>query len=193
MYSRATPPHMLVLAITLVLIMHAMGDSAQEKQKCAESLTGVATCLPYLGGEAKSPTEDCCSGLTQAMTSNKKCICVILKDRDDPDLGLKINITIAVGLPSLCKTPDNLSQCPALLHLDPKSPEAQAFNQKGQNSYGGSTSPSPSPSAEGSSENSRNQGTDETVTVKNGASYKGKRLLQRFVAAAVAGLVIFLF
>jgi len=117
--------------------------------------------------------------------------------------------------------------------LDPKSPEAQAFNQKGQNSYGGSTSPSPSPSgsdsfreifdfgyycftlrfkfngvvlkfsfiydvlfcysAEGSSENSRNQGTDETVTVKNGASYKGKRLLQRFVAAAVAGLVIFLF
>jgi len=114
MYSRATPPHMLVLAITLVLIMHAMGDSAQEKQKCAESLTGVATCLPYLGGEAKSPTEDCCSGLTQAMTSNKKCICVILKDRDDPDLGLKINITIAVGLPSLCKTPDNLSQCPGM-------------------------------------------------------------------------------
>jgi len=114
MYSRATPPHMLVLAITLVLVMHAMGDSAQDKQKCAESLTGVATCLPYLGGEAKSPTADCCSGLTQAMKSNKKCICVILKNRDDPDLGLKINITIAVGLPSLCKTPDNLSQCPGM-------------------------------------------------------------------------------
>ncbi|XP_047148632.1 non-specific lipid transfer protein GPI-anchored 14-like [Vigna umbellata] len=146
MYSRAAPPHMLVLAITLVLVMHAKGESAQEKQKCAESLTGVATCLPYLGGEAKAPTADCCSGLTQALKSNKKCICVILKDRDDPDLGLKINITIAVGLPSLCKTPDNLSQCPALLHLDPKSREAQAFNQKGQNSNGDSASPSPSPS-----------------------------------------------
>ncbi|XP_047159692.1 non-specific lipid transfer protein GPI-anchored 14-like [Vigna umbellata] len=113
MYSRAAPPHMLVLAITLVLVMHAKGESAQEKQKCAESLTGVATCLPYLGGEGRAPTADCCSGLTQALKSNKKCICVILKDRDDPDLGLKINITIAVGLPSLCKTPDNLSQCPA--------------------------------------------------------------------------------
>ncbi|KOM54868.1 hypothetical protein LR48_Vigan10g076000 [Vigna angularis] len=92
--------------------MHAKGESAQEKQKCAESLTGVATCLPYLGGEGRAPTADCCSGLTQALKSNKKCICVILKDRDDPDLGLKINITTAVGLPSLCKTPDNLSQCP---------------------------------------------------------------------------------
>ncbi|WVZ14954.1 hypothetical protein V8G54_012520 [Vigna mungo] len=122
-----------------------------------ESLTGIATCLPYLGGEAKAPTADCCSGLTEALKSNKKCICVILKDRDDPDLGLKINITIAAGLPSLCRAPDNISQCP------------------------------------GSSENGRNQGTDETDTTKNGASYKGKRLLERFVAIAVAGLVIWLF
>jgi len=30
--------------------------------------------------------------------------------------------------------------------LDPKSPEAQAFNQKGQNSNGGSLSPSANPS-----------------------------------------------
>ncbi|WVZ15251.1 hypothetical protein V8G54_012817 [Vigna mungo] len=180
---------MLVLAITLALVMHAMGESAQEKQKCAESLTGIATCLPYLGGEAKAPTADCCSGLTQALKSNKKCLCIILKDRDDPNLGLKINTTIAVGLPSLCKGPDNISQCPALLHLDPNSPEAHAFNKKGQNSNGHSASPS----ARTSSENGRNQGSDETNTENNGASYKGKRLLERFVAIAVAGLVIWLF
>ncbi|TKY45180.1 YLS3 protein [Spatholobus suberectus] len=191
MYSRASLPHVLVLAIALALINHAMGDSAQEKQKCAEQLTGVATCLPYLGGDAKAPTADCCSGLTQAIKTNKKCICVILKDRDDPDLGLKINITIAVGLPSLCKAPDNLSQCPALLHLDPKSPEAQAFNQMGHNSNGGSISPSPTPSAEGSSQHGKNQGTDETATAKNGASCKGKRLLESLVA--VAGLLIWVF
>ncbi|KRH08967.1 hypothetical protein GLYMA_16G184600v4 [Glycine max] len=93
MDSNVCLPHLLVLAITLVLVSHAMGDSAQDKQRCAESLT------------------DCCSGLTQAMKTNKKCVCLILKDRDDPDLGLKTNMTIAVGLPSLCKTPDNLSQC----------------------------------------------------------------------------------
>ncbi|RZB61726.1 Protein YLS3 [Glycine soja] len=133
----------------------------------------------------------CCSGLTQAMKTNKKCVCLILKDRDDPDLGLKINMTIAVGLPSLFKTPDNLSQCSALLHLDPKSPEAQAFNQIGQKSNGGSISPSPTTSAEGSSQNGRNQGTDETATAKkNSASYIGKRLLESLVA--VAGLLIWL-
>ncbi|XP_014502042.1 protein YLS3 [Vigna radiata var. radiata] len=172
----------------MVLVMNAMGDSAQEIQKCIETLSGVATCLPYLGGEAKAPTADCCSGIRQAMKSNKKCICVILKDRDDPDLGFKINITIAVGLFSLCKAPDNLSQCPALLHLDPNSPEAQAFNEKGVNAIGDTDNPSPSPS-----ENGRNQETDETVTAKNGASYEGRRLLEIFVATAVAGLVILIF
>ncbi|WVZ01326.1 hypothetical protein V8G54_027395 [Vigna mungo] len=90
------------------------------------------------------------------MKSNKKCICVILKDRDDPDLGFKINITIVVA---------------ALLHLDPNSPEAQAFNEKGVNSNGDTDNPSPSPSGtKGSSENGRNQGTDEMVTAKNGAT-----------------------
>ncbi|KAL2334688.1 hypothetical protein Fmac_015901 [Flemingia macrophylla] len=176
---------MIVLAITMILINHAVGDSAQEKQKCAEQLTGIATCLPYLGGDAKAPTAACCSGLIQAIETNKKCICVILKDRNDPDLGLKINITISVGLPSLCKAPDNLSQCPALLHLDPKSPEAQVFNQIGQNSNGGSISPSPtSGTDEESSRNGTKQGTDATVTAKNGVSNGGKRLLQSLVAVA---------
>lgn len=112
MTSRVSP-HMLVLATALMLIInHAMGDSAEEKQKCAAQLTGIATCLPYLGGNAKTPTTDCCGGLVQAIKDNKKCICLIIKDRDDPDLGLKIGITLALGLPSLCEAPDNFSQCP---------------------------------------------------------------------------------
>jgi hypothetical protein len=37
-------------------------------------------------------------------------------------------------------------------------------------------------SAEGSSQQGRNQGTDETVTVKNCASFKGNMLLQSLVA-----------
>lgn len=90
MTSRVSP-HMLVLATALMLIInHAMGDSAEEKQKCAAQLTGIATCLPYLGGNAKTPTTDCCGGLVQAIKDNKKCICLIIKDRDDPDLGLSL-------------------------------------------------------------------------------------------------------
>ncbi|WJX80787.1 hypothetical protein P8452_63741 [Trifolium repens] len=186
MALRASLPHtLLVLATSLMLIInHVMGESAQEKQKCAEQLTNVATCLPYLGGSAKAPTSDCCSGLIQAIKNNKKCICIIVKDRDDPDLGLKINITLALGLPSLCKASNNLSQCPSLLHLDPKSAEAQAFiNQLGQNSNGSSMSPASSPSAEGSSHHGENRGTNETVTTKNSAFSTEKKLLQSLVAA----------
>ncbi|XP_057732147.1 non-specific lipid transfer protein GPI-anchored 14-like isoform X2 [Arachis stenosperma] len=104
---------LVLITIALILISNAMGDSAQEKQKCAEQLTNTATCLPYLGGDANAPTSDCCSGLIESLKNNKKCVCLILKDRDDPDLGLKINITLALGLPSLCKASDNFSQCPA--------------------------------------------------------------------------------
>ncbi|MED6121358.1 hypothetical protein PIB30_029345 [Stylosanthes scabra] len=171
---------MMVLTTTIVLMLinNAMGDTAQEKQKCAEQLTGLATCLPYVGGDAKSPTADCCSGLIEAIKNKKKCVCLIIKDRDDPDLGLKVNLTLALALPSLCKAPDNLSQCPALLHLDPKSAEAQAFNQIGQNSNGGSisTSPSPLPSV------GETTATTYTRPTNNGASYKGKIMLQTLVA-----------
>lgn len=107
---------MLVLTISLVLFSHAMGDSAQEKQKCVEQLAGLTTCLPYVGGDAKAPTPGCCSGVIQAIKNNKKCFCLIIKDRDDPDLGFKVNFTLAFGLPSLCKAPGNLSQCPGTFY-----------------------------------------------------------------------------
>jgi hypothetical protein len=107
-------PHMLMLATSLAMLIchNAMGQSAQEKQKCVEQLTNMATCLPYVGGSAKAPTLDCCSGLIESIKTNKKCICFVVKDRDDPELGMKINLTLALGLPSLCKAPDNFSQCP---------------------------------------------------------------------------------
>ncbi|KAK7830243.1 protein yls3 [Quercus suber] len=59
---------------------------------------------------------------------------------------LQINVTLALGLPSVCNAPANVSQCPALLHLDPNSPEAQVFYQLGRSSNQSDGSPAPSPS-----------------------------------------------
>lgn len=91
---------------------YARSDDKQDKEECTEQLVGLATCLPYVGGNAKSPTPDCCSGLKQVLSTNKKCLCVIIKDRNDPDLGLTINVTLALGLPTVCHAPANVSQCP---------------------------------------------------------------------------------
>ncbi|XP_022734620.1 protein YLS3-like [Durio zibethinus] len=130
------------LLLATIMVNSAMADSAKDKEECTQQLAGLATCLPYVGGEAKAPTPDCCSGLKKVLKSNKKCLCVIIKDRNDPDLGLNINVTLALALPSVCNAPANVSKCPELLHMDPNSPEAQVF-------YGGAHSPAPSASVVG--------------------------------------------
>ncbi|KAI4332905.1 hypothetical protein L6164_017776 [Bauhinia variegata] len=149
---------MLVLASFLVSV--AMSDSSKDKEECAQQLAGLATCLTYVGGQAKSPTPDCCSGLKQVLKNNKKCLCVIIKDRNDPDLGLQINATLALSLPSVCDAPANVSKCPELLQLDPKSPETQLFYQLEKSSSEGGPSPAPSARVGASPASARSEGTD---------------------------------
>ncbi|XP_047977806.1 non-specific lipid transfer protein GPI-anchored 14-like isoform X2 [Salvia hispanica] len=142
-----------LLASTLMLFTLSVCDTSKDKEACAQSLVGLATCLPYVGGTAKSPTPDCCNGLKQLLKTNKKCLCVVIKDRNDPDLGLNINVTLALSLPHICNAPANISQCPALLNLPPNSPDAQVFYQLGENAAGpvagGPAAAVPSPSSGG--------------------------------------------
>lgn len=106
----------LFLVIHLLIVSHAVAKPAEEIQKCAEKLEGASTCLPYIQGDAKAPTSDCCNGLKDAIKNNHRCLCLMVIERNDPDLGLKyINITLALGLPSICKAPENLSQCPGTI------------------------------------------------------------------------------
>ncbi|WOG82758.1 hypothetical protein DCAR_0101926 [Daucus carota subsp. sativus] len=119
------------MLVTLFFACATTNDE-KDKEECTQQLVGLATCLQYVGGNAKSPTPDCCNGLKQLLKTNRKCLCVIVKDRNDPDLGLDINVTLALGLPSVCHAPANVSQCPALLHLAPNSADAQVFYQFGR-------------------------------------------------------------
>ena len=98
--------------LVMLLLMSASADFAKDRQECADQLVGLATCLPYVQGEGKAPTLDCCTGLKQVLQKSKKCLCVLIKDRDDPNLGFKINTTLALSLPTACNTPANMSECP---------------------------------------------------------------------------------
>ncbi|KAK4591614.1 hypothetical protein RGQ29_016157 [Quercus rubra] len=169
--STLTLPFLLVLMS--VMVSYTMADAAKDREECAQQLVGLATCLPYVGGQAKAPTPDCCSGLKQVLKDNKKCLCVIIRDRNDPELGLQINVTLALGLPSVCNAPANVSQCPTLLHLDPNSPEAQVFYQLGRSSNQSDASPAPSPSGGGSSASAKSEGTSGQD--KNEGCYGQKR------------------
>ncbi|QCD84421.1 hypothetical protein DEO72_LG2g4775 [Vigna unguiculata] len=136
----------LVLSSTLLLLLvgFANSDITQDKADCTDKLIGLAGCLTYASGDASAPTMDCCSGLKQVIDKNKRCLCILIKDRNDPSLGLKINVTLALNLPEVCKTPTNITQCVDLLHLPPNSPDAKVF-EGFEKALTNKTSPSSAP------------------------------------------------
>lgn len=107
-----TMRYQLRLVLLLILCVIGNSDTEKDKEECTQSLIGLATCLPYVGGNAPAPTPDCCTGLKQVLKDSKKCLCLLIKDRNDPDLGLQLNVTLALTLPSVCKAPANISECP---------------------------------------------------------------------------------
>ncbi|KAI7726214.1 hypothetical protein M8C21_008558 [Ambrosia artemisiifolia] len=113
--------------VVMVLFSVTKADIEQDKNQCTDKLVGLAPCLPYVGGQAPTVPKDCCTGLKQVLSNSMVCLCILVKDRNDPSLNLKINDTLALGLPDSCHTPANISQCVDLLHLQKGSPEAKVF------------------------------------------------------------------
>ncbi|KAI3915331.1 hypothetical protein MKX01_035590 [Papaver californicum] len=151
---------MMVLSMSFV-----KSDIEKDKEECATQLVGIATCLPYVSGTGKTPTPDCCTGLKQVIKISLKCLCVLIKDRNDPSLGLKFNTTLALGLPSICKTNSKISECPALLHLPPNSADAKMFKDFDSVSNGNGTTTTAPASMETPKSGSSTAGS--TPEVKN--------------------------
>ncbi|CAD6207123.1 unnamed protein product [Miscanthus lutarioriparius] len=109
----------------------ARADFAKDRAMCADKLMGLATCLTFVQDKAtaRAPTPDCCAGLKQVVAASKMCMCVLVKDRDEPALGFKINVTRGMDLPSLCSNPTTFSDCPKILGMSPDSPEAEIFKE----------------------------------------------------------------
>ncbi|CAL0329670.1 unnamed protein product [Lupinus luteus] len=140
MGSKRTTNLALSSTFMLLFVGFASSDINKDKAECSDQLIGLANCIPYAESQAKDPTIDCCTSLKMVIDKSKKCLCVLIKDLDDPNLGLNINASLALNLPTACHTPTNLTQCLDLLHLAPKSPEAKVFEDIGKNS------PAPAPS-----------------------------------------------
>ncbi|KAK2389129.1 Bifunctional inhibitor/lipid-transfer protein/seed storage 2S albumin superfamily protein [Trifolium repens] len=117
--------------LLLLLASFANSDLTKDRDECADKLVTLASCLPYVGGDAKTPAIDCCTALKIVLDKTKKCICILIKDRNDPKLGFALNATLAVQLPNACHIPSNISQCVDLLHLSPKSADAKIFEGLG--------------------------------------------------------------
>lgn len=144
----------MLLVMLLAAVVCVRADMSADRSECAEQLVGLAPCLQYVQGQARSPAPDCCGGLRQVLGKSPKCLCVLVKDKDDPNLGININASLALALPSACgATKANVSHCPELLHLPPNSKDAAIF------SPGGDKGPAATPGKDNttSTTNSRTQ------------------------------------
>ncbi|KAH0874096.1 hypothetical protein HID58_071458 [Brassica napus] len=124
---------MLALFITAaIMFLGVRSDLNQDIKGCQDSMSDLYSCLPFVTSKAKAPDSTCCTTLKEKINKGqtKRCLCTLVKDRDDPGLGFKVDANRAMSLPSTCHVPANISQCPEeLLHLPPDSVAAKIFKQ----------------------------------------------------------------
>ncbi|KAL5976721.1 hypothetical protein ACLOJK_021054 [Asimina triloba] len=160
------------IVLIIWLVSHAKSDFASDQNECGAQLLSLATCLPYVQGQAKTPTPDCCTGLKQVLAKSRKCLCVLIKDRNDPDLGLNINATLALRLPGACGSAVNATECIDLLHLPPNSADAKMFKQFASAAEGNITNSTTSGS-KGATANSSGSSTVVAGTLSTRSDSRG--------------------
>ncbi|KAK4413064.1 protein YLS3 [Sesamum alatum] len=116
--------------MVVIMVCGARSDFAQDKKMCQDQLVSLSSCVNFVSGDAKAPTPSCCSELRKDVSKSKLCLCILVKDRNEPQLGFKLNATLALALIPICHIPSDASVCPELLHLSPNSSEAQIFEQQ---------------------------------------------------------------
>ncbi|KAL0385368.1 UNVERIFIED_CONTAM: hypothetical protein Sradi_2931100 [Sesamum radiatum] len=125
---RKNPVSMIFIMLAITGFVWAAAANLEEDEKeCAEQLTNLAACIPFVSGTAKQPTKECCEDTKKVKTAQPKCLCVLIKESSDPSMGLPINTTLALQMPAACNIDAKVSDCPSLLNLPTDSPDAKIF------------------------------------------------------------------
>ncbi|KAL2553968.1 protein YLS3-like [Forsythia ovata] len=162
----------IICILVGTMAMVAMATMEDDEKDCAEQLTNLASCIPFVSGTAKKPTPECCQDTDKVRTAKPKCLCVLIKESTDPSMGLPINTTLALQMPSVCNIEAKISDCPSILKLPADSPDAKIFQVAGDSS----TSNSPPASASTSSSSSTGSSSDSktSASTSDGAKITGK-------------------
>ncbi|XP_015898148.4 non-specific lipid transfer protein GPI-anchored 14 [Ziziphus jujuba] len=138
-----TSKRVIVFCIVVASLAAAMGTLEDEEQECVDQLANLASCIPFVSGTAKKPTPECCEDTRKVKATKPKCLCVLIKESTDPSMGLPVNTTLAVQMPSACNINDaKVSDCPSILDLPPNSPDAKIFKEADPDSTRSTTSSS---------------------------------------------------
>ncbi|KAL5996787.1 hypothetical protein ACLOJK_007707 [Asimina triloba] len=104
----------MAVALLCILMAVALSRATMEKndQECADQLQNLASCIPFVSGSAKKPTQQCCDETGKVRSKKHKCLGVLIKESTDPTLALPINTTLALQMPSACNIDAKVSDCP---------------------------------------------------------------------------------
>lgn len=101
--------HVILIIPILVLLMVGPTNSVQTTSSsslakdCVNQLLGLYPCLVFVtNGKINSVSPQCCSALEATVNANVMCICLLFTNNSEI-LGLSINQTQALLLPTLCK------------------------------------------------------------------------------------------
>ncbi|KAJ3705497.1 hypothetical protein LUZ61_009202 [Rhynchospora tenuis] len=184
---------LLISLASMCLVLMVKSDFAADQAECTDQLMGLATCITYVEGTttAKNPTPDCCAGFKQVVGKSLKCMCILVKDRDEPELGIKINVSLALQLPHKCNVPTNISDCPRLLKLPKDSAETKMYEQFAKELEDNSTATSTPNSSTGTVKGKPSSETAASkVTQANGAERNQLTSYKMMRAAWIVQLVL---
>ncbi|CAI0407593.1 unnamed protein product [Linum tenue] len=90
------------LVMVAVALTYTAGITAQSSSGCTTALIGLSPCLNYISGNTSRPSSSCCSQLGSVVSSQPQCLCQLVNGGGS-SLGITINQTRALGLPSACR------------------------------------------------------------------------------------------
>ncbi|XAR49440.1 hypothetical protein NMG60_11032653 [Bertholletia excelsa] len=153
-----------VLFSVLALWVTGKVESASPAVDCTSVVLNLADCLSYVsnGSDVDKPEGTCCSGLKTVVKTNPECLCEGFKN--SAQMGVSLNMTKALALPSACHVPaPPLSECglslapnaappvaaatpPTTVVVSPSTPAAGSTESTGANEV----APVPPPESSGS-------------------------------------------
>ncbi|KAI7980757.1 Protein YLS3 [Camellia lanceoleosa] len=98
--------------LALMLVVAAVATKEEDEKECADQLANLAACIPFVSGAAKKPTQQCCNDTQKVKSAKPKYLCVLIKESTDPSMGLNVNTTLALQMPSACNIDAKVSNCP---------------------------------------------------------------------------------
>ncbi|KAL8530581.1 hypothetical protein ACS0TY_007566 [Phlomoides rotata] len=118
----------IALFVALVAVCWTGGRA---QTSCTRTLIGLSPCLNYVTGNSSTPSSSCCSQLSNVVTSQPQCLCLLLNNTAS-SYGYNVNQTLALALPTVCnvQTPP-ISRCsaangPSASPDTPQSPQADS-------------------------------------------------------------------